>query len=59
MVAVEYRAPGAAPERFERNVGTEARPQRWSWRDYRFTIVAHAYDAWMQFSIERLELGPV
>lgn len=59
MVAVEYRAPGAAPERFERNVGTEDRPQRWSWRDYRFTIVAHAYDAWMQLAIERLELAPV
>ena len=34
------------------------RPQRWSWRDYRFTIAAHAYDAWMQLSIERLELEP-
>lgn len=59
MIAVEYRAPGAPPERCERNVGTDDRPQRWSWRDYRFTIVEHAYDAWMQLSIERLELDPV
>lgn len=59
MVAVEYQAPGAAPERFETNVGTDDRPQRWSWRDYLFTIDAHAYDAWMQLSITRLELEPV
>jgi len=59
MVAAEYRAPGAPPERFERNVGTEDRPQRWSWRDYRFTIDSHAYDEWMQLSIERLELEPI
>jgi hypothetical protein len=59
MVAVEYQAPGAAPERFETNVGTDDHPQRWSWRDYLFTIDAHAYDAWMQLSITRLELEPV
>lgn len=59
MVAVEYRAPGGPPERFEHNVGTEDRPQRWTWRDYRFTSVEHAYDAWMQLSIDRLELGPL
>lgn len=59
MVAVEYRAPGGPPDRSERNVGADDRPQRWSWRDYRFTIAAHAYDAWMQLSIERLELEPV
>lgn len=59
LVAGEYRAPGAEPERFEINVGADDRPQQWSWRDYRFTITAHAYDAWMQLSIARLELEPV
>lgn len=59
MVAVEYQTTRSAPERVETNVGTEDRPQRWSWRDYLFTIDAHAYDAWMQLSIARLELEPV
>lgn len=59
LVAVEYQPPRAEPERFETNVGTEAGPQRWRWRDYRFTIEAHAFDAWMQLSIARLELEPV
>jgi hypothetical protein len=59
LVAVEYQPPRAEPERFETNVGTEAGPQRWRWRDYLFTIEAHAFDAWMQLSIARLELAPV
>ncbi|MFZ6185634.1 hypothetical protein [Nannocystis pusilla] len=59
LVAVEYQPPRAEPERFETNVGTEAGPQRWRWRDYQFTIEAHAFDAWMQLSIARLELAPV
>ena len=37
----------------------DERPRRWRWRDYLFTIDAHAYDAWMQLSIARLELEPV
>ncbi|MBZ5710132.1 hypothetical protein [Nannocystis pusilla] len=60
MVAVEYHVLRAAPERLETNVGTDdERPRRWRWRDYLFTIDAHAYDAWMQLSIARLELEPV
>lgn len=59
LVAVEYQALRAEPERLETNVGTDDHPQRWRWRDYLFTIDAHAYDAWMQLSIARLQLEPV
>jgi hypothetical protein len=30
-----------------------------TWRDDRFVIVGHGYDAWMQVSIERLALERV
>lgn len=59
LVALEYQPFRAEAERFELHVGTEARPQGWSWRDYRFNVEAQAYDAWVQLSIARLELEPV
>lgn len=59
MVAVEYMARGAPAERRERNVGSEDGPQRFEWRDYRFTILDYGYNDWMRLSIERLELEPV
>jgi hypothetical protein len=58
LVAVEYQPLRGEPERLETNVGTDAGPQRWRWRDYLFTIEAYAYDAWMELSIARLELAP-
>ena len=59
VVHVDYRAPGAPPESAAYNVGPDDRPQRWRWRDHEFTITAHAYDAWMQLAIARLELAPI
>ncbi|MBK8260503.1 MAG: hypothetical protein IPK80_04095 [Nannocystis sp.] len=50
LVAVEYQPLRGEPERLETNVGTDAGPQRWRWRDYLFTIEAYAYDAWMELS---------
>jgi len=59
MVALKYHIPGEAPLSTEFNVGTDDRPQTWTWRDYRLTIVEYVYNAWMRVSVERLALDRV
>lgn len=56
MVALRWLVAGEEPEKTEFNAGSG--PYGWDWRDRRFTIVAHAYNEWMQLKIERLRLAP-
>lgn len=58
MLTVEYRVPGEEPDLKHMNLGDEHHPRPWIWRDFRFTIVEHAFDAWMRVSVERLQLRP-
>lgn len=59
LLALEIREGRAPPVRSESHVGTEDQPTSWSWHDYRFTILEHAYNATMRVSIDRLELEPL
>lgn len=59
MLTVEYHVPGEDPDLKHMNLGDEHHPRPWIWRDFRFTIVEHAFDAWMRVSVERLQLKPV
>lgn len=56
LVALRYLVPGEEPRASESSVGSDGGPLGWTWRDYRFVIVEHAYAAWMKLSIERLVL---
>lgn len=58
MLTVEYHVPGEDPALEHLNLGDELHPRQWIWRDFRFTIVEHAFNAWMRVSVERLQLRP-
>ena len=58
MVALRYHVPGEPPLSTEFNVGSDDRPQTWTWRDYHFTILASGYNAYMQLALARLQLDP-
>ena len=58
MVALRYHVPGEPPLSTEFNVGSDDRPQTWTWRDYHFTILASGYNAYMQLVLARLQLDP-
>jgi len=59
MVTVAFRGRGLPEEDSHYNVGDESGPQRFAWRDYRFTITDYGYDVYMQLAIERLAFVPV
>lgn len=56
LLTTRYQVPGAETE--ELHGSLDGAPMRWTWRDHRFTIRAHQYDASMQLEISRLRLAP-
>jgi hypothetical protein len=40
-------------------LGPEKQRLGWSWRDFRFTLLDHAYGEWMDLLVERLALERV
>jgi hypothetical protein len=57
-IAVRYHVGGEQPESAELDVGPDGSRRSWDWRDWRFTVTAHAHDEWLQLEIRRLRLAP-
>jgi len=57
LLTVQYRVPGSETE--EQHGELTGDPPRWTWRDRRFLVRDHAYNASMQLEVVRLRLAPL
>lgn len=58
MLTVEYLVPGAPGDTEHYNLGSDPAHQAWTWRDYRFVVVAAVYNVSMTVAVTRLALEP-